>query len=60
MLLKGGVTNLWNYRPRNHGTCGTRGNLRNLTKITYFDRNINFYRIFNNEVSKQLSLAINL
>ena len=31
-----GVTNLWNYGPRN------LRNLRNLTKITYFDRNIYF------------------
>ena len=51
MNAKTGVTNLRNYGPRN---------LRNLTKITYFDRNISFERIFNNDVSKQLSLVINL
>ena len=49
-----GVTNPRNYGPRN------LRNPRNLTKITYFDRNIYFERIFNNDVSKQLSLVINL
>ena len=52
--ILGGVTNLRNYGPRN------LRNPRNLTKITYFDRNIYFERIFNNDVSKQLSLVINL
>ena len=55
-----GVTNLWNYGPRNLWNLRNPRNLRNLTKITYFDRNIYFERIFNNDVSKQLSLVINL
>ena len=37
-----GVTNLWNYRPRNLWNLRNPRNLRNLTKITYFDRNIYF------------------
>ena len=52
--MKLGVTN-----PRNYGLRNPR-NLRNLTKITYFERNTIFYRISNNDVSKQLSLVINL
>ena len=57
MNAKTGVTSLPNYGPRN---LRNPPNLRNLTKITYFDRNIYFERIFNNDVSKQLSLVINL
>ena len=55
-----GVTNLWNYGPRNLWNPRNLRNLWNLTKITCFDRNIYFERIFNNDVSKQLSLVINL
>ena len=55
-----GVTNLWNYGPRNLWNLRNPRNLRNLTKITYFDRNIYFERIFSDDVSKQLLLVINL
>ena len=52
-----GVTNLRNYGPRK---LQNLWNPRNLTKITYFDRNIYFEHIFSDDVSKQLSLVINL
>ena len=58
--LKRGATNLSNYGPRNLRNLRNSRNLRNLTKIIYFHRNIYFERIFNNGVSKQLSLVINL
>ena len=55
-----GVTNLRNYGPRKLRNMRNPRNLRNPTKTIYFDLNIYFERIFNNDVSKQLSLVINL